>query len=71
MAAEELVQRLRVDVERRVLADVALDDVCRTSGVTSSARLPVLLEPLLELGDLAPALHLDVELDVLRQARAA
>ena len=69
VAAEELLERLRVDVERRVEAGVALDGL--DDGVGDLARLvPVLLEPLLKLRDLARALDLDVELDVLGQARA-
>ena len=52
VSTEELVERLRVNLERRVLANVALDDVEDLSGDVL-ARVPVLLEPLLELGDLA------------------
>ena len=69
MAAEELLERLRVDVERRVEARVARDGL--DDGVGHVARLvPVRLEPLLKLGDLARALDLDVELDVLGEAGA-
>ena len=67
MAAEELVQRLRVDLEGRVLADVAVDDL-EDLGRDVLRLVPVLLVPLLQLRDLAAALHLDVQLDVLRQA---
>ena len=67
--AEELLQRLRVDVERRVEMRVARDGL--DDGVGHLARVvPVLFEPLLELRDLAGALDLDVELDVLGQARS-
>ena len=41
-----------------------------TASVTSLGLVPVRLEPLLELRDLARALDLDVELDVLGEARA-
>ena len=69
VAAEELLQRLRVDVERRVEARVALDGL--DDRVGDVRRLvPVRLEPLLELGDLARALDLDVQFDVLGQAWA-
>ena len=70
VATEELLQRLRVDVERRVQARVPRDGL--DDRVGHFGRLvPVRLEPLLELSDFARALDLDVELDVLREARGA
>ena len=68
MAAEVLLQRLGVHIERGIAARVARDglDDC----VSDLGRLvPVRLEPLLKLGHLTRALDLDIELDVLRQAR--
>ena len=65
---EELLQGLRVDVERRVqmrMAGDRLDD-----GLRDLPRfVPVRLEPLLELRDFSRALNLDVQLDVLRETR--
>ena len=66
VAAEELLQRLRVDLERRVESRVPLDRLDDRVGDVAGL-VPVLLEPLLELRDLARALNLDVELDVLGQ----
>lgn len=68
VAAEEFLQRLRVDVARRVGVRVARDGL--DDGVGDIASIvPVDLEPLLKLRDLTCALDLDVELDVLGQAR--
>jgi hypothetical protein len=67
VTAEELLKCLRVDVKRLVKADLALDGFDDCVG-DSGALIPVGLEPLLELRDLASTLHLDVELDVLREA---
>ena len=49
---------------------MALDDLQHVGGDVIGV-VPVLLVPLLELRDLRAALDLDVELDVLGQARAA
>ena len=60
VATEELLQRLRVDVKRRIVMRMARDRV--DDGLVDPARLvPVLLEPLLQLRDFARALDLDVE----------
>ena len=63
VAAEVLLQRLGVHIERRIAVRVARDglDDC----VGDLGRLvPVRLEPFLKLGNLACALDLDIELDV-------
>jgi hypothetical protein len=68
VSAEELLERFRVNIERRVGAGMALnkpEDVVRHI----LRVIPVVFEPLLQLGDFAAALHLDVELYVLREAR--
>jgi hypothetical protein len=68
VAAEKLLQRLRVDVERRVEMRLARDG--RDDGVGDIGGIvPVDLEPFLRLRDLAGALDLDVELDVFGEAR--
>ncbi len=67
VAAQQLLQRLGVDLERRVLVDVTLDDP-EDLGRDVFGSLPVLLVPLLEHGDLGAG-DLDVQLDVLGQAR--
>jgi hypothetical protein len=68
VAAEEFLAGFGVDIEGGVGLGVAgngLDDqVCHVLGV-----VPVGLEPFLELGDLAGALDLDVQLDVLGEPR--
>ncbi len=69
MATEELLQCLRIHLERRVLSNVAVDDGDEVGGDVLGF-VPVLLEPVLKLRDLLGALDLDVELDVLRQARS-
>ena len=67
MASAVFVQRLGVDLERRVLADVPLDDA-QDLGRDVLGVVPVLLVPLLQDAD-RPAADLDVQLDVLGQAR--
>ena len=68
VAAEVLLQRLGVHIERRIAVRVARDGL--DDRVGDLGRLvPVRLEPFLKLGNLAGALDLDIELDVLRQAR--
>ena len=65
---EELLQRLGVDVERRVEVRMVRDRL--DDGLGDLARfVPVRLEPLLELRDLARALDLDVQFDVLCETR--
>ena len=67
VAPEELLQRPGVDLEWRMEASVApngLDDRI----VDLAGEFPVRLKPLLELRDLARALDLDVQLDVLCEA---
>ena len=68
MAAEELLQCLRVDVKRRVQARVPIDRL------DNGARhiggfVPMRLEPLLELSYFTRALDLNIELDVLSEPR--
>ena len=53
VTAEELLQRLRIHIERRVLARLPLDDLATCPAVTSVGIVPVRLEPLLKLRDLA------------------
>ena len=66
VSPEELLQGLRVDVEWRIQVRMARDRL--DDGLGDPARLvPVRLEPLLELRDLAGALDLYVQLDVLRE----
>ena len=64
---EQVVQRLRVYVERRVIDDMPLDDLqdirCHLFGI-----VPVVLVPLLQYGH-GCAGNLNIELDVLGQAR--
>ena len=68
VAAEVLLQRLRVDIKRRIAVRVARDGL--NDRISDLDRLvPVRLEPLLKLGNLACALDLDIELDVLRKTR--
>ena len=64
---EELLQGLRVDVERRVQVRMARDRLDDGLGELVGF-VPVRVEPLLELRHLARALDLDVQLDVLREA---
>ena len=65
---EELLQGLRVDVERRIRVRMSRDRL--NDGLADHTRfVPVRLEPLLELRDLARALDLDIQLDVLRETR--
>ena len=68
MAAEELLQRLRVHVERRVQARVPRDRLDDCVGYLGGL-VPVGFEPLLELCDFTSTLDLDVEFDVLGEAR--
>src|SRR5450759_909112 len=69
VAAEELVERLGIDVERSVLARVPLDDA--EHGVADVDSLfPMGVEPVLELLHVPRALDLDVQLDVLGEARS-
>ena len=67
VATEELLQRLRVDVERRDRDGCAAMTVSMIVVGDVGRFVPVRLEPLLELRHLASALDLDVELDVLGQ----
>ncbi len=69
VTSEELLQGLRIDVERRVEARVPLHGLDDRVGHLLGLA-PVHLEPFLELGHLARALDLDVQLDVLGQTRA-
>ena len=68
MAAEVLLQRLGVNIERRIAVRVARDGLDDRVGDLRRV-IPVRLEPLLKLSDLATTLNLDVELDVLRETR--
>lgn len=68
MTAEKLLQSLGINLERRIAARLAfysLDDCFRDL----FSFIPVRLKPLLKLGDFAGALNLDIEFDVLGQAR--
>ena len=65
---EELLQGFRVDVERRIQVRMARDRLDDVLG-DLFRFVPVRLEPLLELRDLARALNLDVQFDVLRETR--
>ena len=68
VTAEILLQGLGIDVERGVvigLAGQGHDDVIGHL----AGFVPVRLEPFLQLSNLAPALDLDVEFDVLGKAR--
>ena len=66
---EELLQGLRVDVERRIQVRMARDRL--DDGLGDLPRfVPMRLEPLLELRDLARTLDLDVQFYVLRETRA-
>ena len=68
VSPEELLQGLRVDVEWRISVRMARDGL--GDGLGDLFRfVPVRLEPFLELRDLARALNLDVQLDVLRETR--
>ena len=61
---EELLQGLRVDVEWRIQVRMARDRL--DYGLSDLARfVPVRFEPFLKLRDLACALDLDVQFDVL------
>ena len=64
----ERVQGLGVNLKRRELPDVVLQDGEQLR-VDRGGLVPVLLVPLLKVDDLR-ALEPHVELDVLRQARA-
>ena len=65
---EELLQGLRVDVEWRIQVRMARDRL--DDGLGDLSRFgPMCLEPLLELRDLARALDLDVQFDVLCETR--
>ena len=68
VAAEVLLQRLGVNIERRIAVRVARDGLDDRVGDLRRV-IPVRLEPLLKLSDLATTLNLDVELDVLRETR--
>ena len=62
---EELLQSLRVDIEWRIQVRVARDRL--DDGLGDVSRfVPVRLEPLLKLRDLARALDLDIQFDILR-----
>ena len=67
-APEELVQRPGIHVERRELGGVAGDGPQHVGGDVLR-RGPVRLEPVLELGDIPAALHLDVQLHISGQPR--
>ena len=67
MAAKVFLQRLGVDLEGREGTHMALDRPDDRVG-GRPGPLPVLLEPVPELRDLAGALDLDIEFDVLRQS---
>ena len=68
MTVEELLQRFCVHVERGIQAGVPLDGLNNRFGYIPGF-VPVRFEPLLKLADLACALHLDVEFDVLGEPR--
>ena len=68
VTAEVFLERSGVDVERRVFPELALDGLHHFVR-DRNTLLPVDLEPLLKLGDLACTLDLYVELDVLSEAR--
>ena len=67
MAFEKLLQRLGIDLERRVCGNLALNDTDDV-GRDIFALLPMQLEPRLQLRHVARTLHLDVQFDVLREA---
>ena len=68
MTSEECVKRLRIHLERCELGRVPGHDRKNIVGDLLGGG-PVLIEPMLELSYLPPALDLDVQLDVLRESR--
>jgi len=65
---EKLLERLRVHVERRVKMGLARDGFDHVFGYIARV-VPMCLKPLLQLGNLARALNLNVEFNVRCQTR--
>src|SRR5205807_523370 len=65
---EQLLQCFGINIERRIFVDLPLDDandfLCNVLGL-----LPMLLEPGLELGHVTRRTNLNVEFNILREAR--
>ena len=68
MATEKLLQRLDVNIERRIKPHMARYRLKNEIGYVSRFA-PMRIEPFLELRDFTRALNLNVQLYILGQAR--